>query len=164
MMSEDLFERYNGNVQHQMQAIFSSLFVMQNRIQTAGDKLQTEISMKQWFLLAMVEVCPAPKTLTRIGTLMGCSRQNVKKLALALEVKGFVQLEQGTGHSLQISLTDKAAAYNERIGLRNAQALQLLFADFTSEEIGLLFGFYRKLYAGIERLEVYAREVLNDEI
>ena len=64
-------------------------------MQTAGEKLQTEISMKQWLLLAMTECCPEPRTLTNIGNLMGCSRQNVKKLALALEKKGFYADEQG---------------------------------------------------------------------
>lgn len=162
-MWDELFERYDKDTQLQMQAIFTSLFVLQNRMQTAGDKLQTKISMKQWLLLAMAEVCPTPKTLTRIGTLMGCSRQNVKKLAVALEAKGFVKLEQGLGHSLQVVLTDKAAAYNEQTGKRNAQALKLIFADFSSEEIDLLFGLYRKLYAGMERVEDYAQEVQHDE-
>ncbi len=120
--------------------------------------------MKQWLLLAMVEACPEPKTLTRVATLMGCSRQNVKKLALALEAKGFVKLEQGSRHSLQVVLTDKAAAYNEQISPRHAQALRLIFADFSSEEVDQLFGLYRKLYAGIERVENYAREIQHDEI
>lgn len=163
-MWDELFERYDKNTQAQMQAVFTSLFVLQNRMQTAGDKLQRKISMKQWLLLAMVEACPEPKTLTRVATLMGCSRQNVKKLALALEAKGFVKLEQGSRHSLQVALTDKAAAYNERISPRHAQALRLIFADFSSEEVDHLFGLYRKLYAGIERVENYAREIQHDEI
>ena len=163
-MWDELFERYDKNTQAQMQAVFTSLFVLQNRMQTAGDKLQRKISMKQWLLLAMVEACPEPKTLTRVATLMGCSRQNVKKLALALEAKGFVKLEQGSGHSLQVVLTDKAAAYNELISPRHAQALRLIFADFSSEEVDQLFGLYRKLYAGIERVENYAREIQHDEI
>lgn len=164
MMWDELFERYDKNTQAQMQAVFTSLFVLQNRMQTAGDKLQRKISMKQWLLLAMVEACPEPKTLTRVATLMGCSRQNVKKLALALEAKGFVKLEQGSRHSLQVVLTDKAAAYNEQISPRHAQALRLIFADFSSEEVDQLFGLYRKLYAGIERVENYAREIQHDEI
>lgn len=84
----EIYQQYGCDTQHEMQAIFSSIFVLQNRMQTVGEKLQTKMSMKQWLLLAMVECCPHPKTLTNVGLLMGCSRQNVKKLALALEKKG----------------------------------------------------------------------------
>ena len=100
----DFFQQYNCDTQHRLQAIFASIFVLQNRMQTAGEKLQTQISMKQWLLLAMTECCPQPRTLTNIGLLMGCSRQNVKKLALALEIKGFVRLLNGANNSIGIEL------------------------------------------------------------
>ena len=83
MKMEALFEKYGYDTQHKEQAVFASIFILQNRLQTAGEKLQTEISMKQWLLLAMAECCPEPRTLTNIGELMGCSRQNIKKLAAA---------------------------------------------------------------------------------
>ena len=122
-------------------------------MQTAGEKLQTEISMKQWLLLAMTECCPEPRTLTNIGNLMGCSRQNVKKLAVALEKKGFVRLLLGGNNSIRIELTDKVAKYAEEIGERHSQALSLLFADFSEQEIEQLFYLYTKLYAGMERVK-----------
>ena len=79
MKMEALFEKYGCDTLHKEQAVFASIFILQNRLQTAGEKLQTEISMKQWLLLATVECCPGPRTLTNIGELMGCSRQNIKK-------------------------------------------------------------------------------------
>lgn len=156
-MWNTLFDTYGSDAERQQQAIFTSLFVLQNRMQTAGDRLQTEISMKQWLLLAMVEACPEPRTLTRIGMLMGCSRQNVKKLALALARKDFVALESGANNAVTISLTAKAAEYMALTHDTNAQALALLFADFTEAEIATLFQFYRKLYAGMERVEAFAK-------
>lgn len=155
----ELFERFNCDTQHRTQAIFSSIFVLQNRMQTAGEKLQTEISMKQWLLLAMTECCPEPRTLTNVGNLMGCSRQNVKKLALALEKKGFVRLLLSGNNSVLIQLTEKVRRYTEEIGERHMKALSLLFADFSEEEIEQLFSLYRKLYAGLERMENYAEEL-----
>lgn len=157
-MWNDLFDAYACDTKHQEQAIFTSLFVLQNRMQTAGDKLQTEISMKQWLLLAMVECCPPPHTLTRIGALMGCSRQNVKKLAQALERKGFVRLESGTSNAVEVVLTDAAQSYTVNVEARHAQALALLFADFSEEEIAMLFQLYRKLYTGMTRVEQYVQE------
>ncbi len=159
MKMNDFFEAFGCDTQHRVQAIFSSIFVLQNRMQTAGEKLQTEISMKQWLLLAMTECCPEPRTLTNIGNLMGCSRQNIKKLASALEKKGFVRLLTGANNSVCIELTDKVNAYSEEMGQRHIQALSLLFADFNDDEIKQLFRFYSKLYAGVERVEQYAEEL-----
>ena len=154
----ELFEQFNFDTLHRMQAIFSSIFVLQNRIQTAGEKLQTEISMKQWLLLAMTECCQEPRTLTNIGNLMGCSRQNVKKLALALEKKGFVHL-QLSNNSVLVELTEEVQRYTEEIGERQMKALSLLFSDFSEEEIEQLFFLYSKLYTGLERVENYAEEI-----
>lgn len=154
-----LFEQFNCDTQHRVQAIFSSIFVLQNRMQTAGEKLQTKISMKQWLLLAMTECCPEPRTLTNIGNLMGCSRQNVKKLALALEKKGFVRLLLSSNNSVHIELTEEVKRYTEEIGERHMKALSLLFSDFSEEEIEQLFSLYTKLYAGLERVENYAEEL-----
>jgi len=153
------FEQFNCDTTHRMQAIFSSIFVLQNRMQTAGEKLQTKISMKQWLLLAMTACCPEPRTLTNIGNLMGCSRQNVKKLALALEKKGFVHLQLSNNNSVLVELTEEVQRYTEEIGERQMKALSLLFSDFSEEEIEQLFFLYSKLYTGLEQVENYAEEI-----
>lgn len=160
MKMNELFKEYDCDTEHRIQAIFSSIFVLQNRMQTAGEKLQTQISMKQWLLLTMTACCTEPRTLTNVGKLMGCSRQNVKKLALALEKKGFVRLLSGGNNSVNIELTDKANQYAGEMRERNLHSLELLFADFSEEEIKQLFHFYAKLYAGMERVEQYAEEVV----
>ncbi len=159
MKIDEIFEQYNCDTEHRMQAIFSSIFVLQNRMQTAGEKLQTQISMKQWLLLVMTACCPEPRTLTNVGNFIGCSRQNIKKLALALEKKGFVRLLSGGNNSVCIELTDKVDQYAEEMGERHLQSLKLLFSDFNEVEIEQLFRLYVKLFAGMERIEKYAEEL-----
>ena len=56
MKMDELFEEYDCNTEHRVQAIFSCIFILQNCMQTAGEKLQTEISLKQWLLLE--RICP----------------------------------------------------------------------------------------------------------
>ena len=90
---------------------------------------------------------------------MGCSRQNVKKLALALERKGFVHLQLSNNNSVVVELTERVQRYAEEIGERQMKALSLLFSDFSEEEIGQLFFLYSKLYTGLERVENYAEEI-----
>ena len=158
MKMDRLFQEYDCDTEHRMQAIFSNIFILQNRMQTAGEKLQTEISMKQWLLLAMMDCCPEPRTLTQIGNLMGCSRQNIKKLALGLEKKGFVRTLSGRNNSVRIEPTDKVVQYAEEMGERHLQSLKLLFSYFDQDEIKHLFQLYAKLYAGMERVEKFAEE------
>lgn len=159
MKMNDIYEEYNCDTEHRIQAIFASIFVLQNRMQTAGEKIQTDISMKQWLLLAMTGCCPEPKTLTSVGSLMGCSRQNIKKLAAALENKGYVRLVSGGNNSVCIELTEKVNQYSRTIGERHFQTLKLLFSEFDENEIEQLFRLYAKLYVGMERVEKYAEEL-----
>ncbi|MDR0948396.1 MAG: MarR family transcriptional regulator [Lachnospiraceae bacterium] len=158
-MFRDLFEKFDFDTTTRMKAIFSSIFVLQNRMQTAGDKILAQISMKQWLLIAMTESCPEPRNLTNIGNLMGCSRQNVKKLALSLEKKEFVRILSGSNHSICIELTEKVTEYAKEIGLQQMQVLKLLFADFNEKEIQQLFKLYAKFFAGVDRVEKYAEEI-----
>ena len=90
---------------------------------------------------------------------MGCSRQNVKKLALALEKKGFVHLQLSNNNSVLVELTEEVQRYTEEIGERQMKALSLLFSDFSEEEIEQLFFLYSKLYTGLEQVENYAEEI-----
>ncbi len=79
MQLKQLIEEYADSEIMRRQGIFASIFIIQNRLQTACDKLDEEITMKQWLLLAMAGTTENPMSLTDLGRLMGCSRQNVKK-------------------------------------------------------------------------------------
>lgn len=158
MKMNEMYESFGTSSESMAKAIFTSIFVMQNRMQTACEKIQTQISMKQWLLIAMTINCPEPRTLTNVGKLMGCSRQNIKKLAMALENKGFVKLTAGGNNSLQIELTQQAEEYFAQMGEKHLKTMQLLFCEFTEQEIQQLFSLYGKLYAGIGKVEKYTEE------
>lgn len=156
MTTQEIFESFGNDKNRMIQGIFSSIFIIQNRMQTAGEKIQTEISMKQWLLIAMTLNCPEPRTLTNVGNLMGCSRQNVKKLAAALEKTGFVELRTGKNNSVSIEPTEKASKYFADIAPRHEETLKLLFQDFSEDELAQLYKLFGKLYAGVERVEKYS--------
>ena len=150
---KELYDQFNKNPVSQMQAIFASIFVLQNRIQTAYEKDQDELTMKQWLMIAMIMVCPQPHTLTNVGSYMGCSRQNTKQLAMALSKKGYVRLVLGAQNSVNVELTEKVSEYEKKMGSRTAKALSLLFSDFNEIEISQFYRLYKKLHTGVERLE-----------
>lgn len=140
------------------QAIFASVFVIQNRLQTACEKVQQQITMRQWLLLAMAEICEEPKTLTNIGRLMGCSRQNVKKLAAALEKKNFVRLLSGANNSTLVEITPTAEEYLLAMAERQNDVLKALFSPFEGAEIDALFMLQNKLLDGVQAVENYAKQ------
>ncbi|MCL2702127.1 MAG: MarR family transcriptional regulator [Defluviitaleaceae bacterium] len=150
---KELYENYAKNTITQMQAIFTSIFILQNRFGTAYEKEQDDLTIKQWLLLTMVQICPKPHTLTNVSVYMGCSRQNTKQLAMALSKKGYVRLILGEGNSVNIELTEKLGEYEKRMGGKHEEILRLLFSDFTEKEISLFYQLYKKLYTGVERIE-----------
>ena len=99
MHLDDLTRKFSGTREDQGKAIFSTLFIAGNRLQTLFDSHIQELSLKQFMLLSIVRQSQEPLTFTQSGNLLGCSRQNIKKLADVLEKKGFITLRhQGHVH------------------------------------------------------------------
>ncbi len=74
--------------------IYGMLFSLSNRIQTIGDKDFEDITMKQHFLMVGLTVFEKPPTLREMGELIGCSYQNVKRMAELLQQKGYLNIVQ----------------------------------------------------------------------
>ena len=158
------FLNYGNDIIQKQQALFASFFVVQNRLQTLCEKVQTEISMRQWHLLAMTQVCEKPRTLTNIGELMGCSRQNVKNLATALERKGFINFVYGANNSVQIEITEKANKYLMSMCAQQNEILANLFTFLSEKETNKFFFFFFKLLDGLEKVEEYANNYKGEHI
>ncbi len=156
------FLNYGSDNISKQQALFASFFVVQNKLQNSCEKVQTQISMRQWHLLAMTQICQHPKTLTNIGALMGCSRQNVKNLATALQAKGFVKFIYGANNSVQIEITEKANLYLMSMSVRQGEILKQLFSFFSEKEVSNFFNFQNKLLDGLNCVENYANEIKGE--
>lgn len=107
-------------------------------------------------MLAMMKACEGNKTLTDVGRLMGCSRQNVKNLAVALNKKGFVEFVYGANNSVMLEITEKANEYLSSMTERHCEVLSRLFSSFSEKEIDMLFELNDKLLNGLEQVEKYA--------
>lgn len=149
----DIYEDFDTDKTGRQQAIFASVFVLQNKLQTIGEKLMDKISIKQWLLLAMVDACKKPKTLTNVGELMGCSRQNVKQLAVALEGKGFLKLEKGANNAIMLELTNDGRDYLAEVAPVQIKAVKTLFSEFDKKEVKQLYALMGKLLEGTDELE-----------
>lgn len=154
-MLKDLVTRFSGTTENQRKAIFSSLFIVGNKLQTIFDNHIPQISLKQFMLLSIVRQAKEPLTFTQLGNILGCSRQNIKKLAEILEKKGFVIMQKSSHdtRAMCICPTDKVNDFFENDFLKYQEELQYLFEVYTDEEIETLFILLSKMYAGIENLE-----------
>lgn len=155
MQLDDLTSRFKGTREDQGKAIFSTLFIAGNKLQTLFDSHIPELSLKQFMLLSMVRQSEEPLTFTQLGSLLGCSRQNIKKLADVLEKKGFITLRQSPRdtRAMCICPTGKADEYFQKDFSRYREELRHLFEVYDDGEVETLFRLLSKLYAGIENLE-----------
>ncbi len=155
MEIQDLCERFSHTAKDQKKAIFNTLFIAGNRLQTLFDNHIPEVSLKQFLLLTMIRQSKEQLTFTKLGNLLGCSRQNIKKLAIVLQKKGFVTIRQSPGdtRALCICPTEKVEQYFSNEFFQYQQELDYLFEVYTEEEIATMFGLFMKLYEGIENLE-----------
>lgn len=158
MNLNDLTAKFSGSTENQRKAIFSTLFIAGNKLQTLFDNHIPEVSLKQFMLLSIVRQSKEPLTFTQSGNLLGCSRQNIKKLADVLEKKGFITIGQSPNdtRAMCICPTKKAEDYFANDFLEYQEELKYLFAVYTESEIETLFHLLSKLYAGIENLEKMA--------
>lgn len=155
MEINDLIQRFSNTTENQCKAIFSTLFIAGNKLQTLFDNNIPEITLKQFMLLTMVRQSKEQLTLTQLGKLLGCSRQNIKKIAYVLENKGFVKIEQSHKdiRASYIQPTEKLNDYFETVFHTYQEKLGYLFEVYTPHEIEQLFYLMMKLYDGIDYLE-----------
>lgn len=153
-MINKLLEEHSLKPPLMKKAIFSSLFILENRIQTAFDNQVTQVSLKQLMLLVLI-LKNSNLNYTEYANLLGCSRQNIKKLASSLKEKGYVVIEKGENDKRQsrLKVTEKFYKFKENFNLIANQKLDTLFSIYTEEELKTLFHLISKLYIGCERLE-----------
>ena len=120
----------------------------------------THLDVYKRQLLSIARQSAEPLTLTKLGELLGCSRQNVKKLALALQEKGFAKLRRSDedARALTLLVTGEAEKYFTGEFARYAGELGALFSVYTEEEIAELFGLMMRLYEGLDRLDAVGED------
>lgn len=155
MNIDELILKFSDSTEMQERAIFNSLFIITNKLQTIFDNHIPELSLKQFLLLSTIRQSEEPLTFTQLGELLGCSRQNIKKIADVLEKKGFVTAQKNVMDSRAMYLcpTEKADAYFQRDFSKYQDELKYLFHPYTKDEVKTLFTLLSLLHKGIEDLE-----------
>ena len=137
--------------------LFGLLFAFMNRLQAAGDAFYDEITCKQFFLLACMNLYPAEApTANELAETMGCSRQNVKEILNGLCKKELVTLVQDENdrRKQRIYLTEKRKKLAEKYQQKEMEFMKLLYDGISDDEI-------RCVYKIISRME---KNLLKQEL
>lgn len=118
-------------------AIYGTLFSLSNRIQTIGDGEFQNITLKQQFLLIALEMFDAPPTLKEMGALIGCSYQNVKRMAEHLKDAGYLEIKQNQKDKRKFLLipTDKIEQEAEQNRAKTKAFMESLYKDIPKENL-----------------------------
>lgn len=135
-------------------ALFGLFFAFSNRLSAAGDRFYEEISCKQFFLMACMNLfSDSSPTANELAEVMGCSRQNVKELLNALEKKGLIRYceDNEDRRKRLVVKTEKALCFAEKYHERETAFMAGLFDGISKEDIRSTFETLSKLEQNLLR-------------
>ncbi len=134
--------------------IFGTIFTLSNKLQTLGDQMDPNLTVKQWLFLAGIIKCEGQSpTLSELAEKIGSSRQNIKKMSVILEKRGFITLnkDEHDARILRITLTNYSKQYLKGREQVENDFVEQVFEGFESHELTSLAGAFRKLEKNINR-------------
>jgi len=135
--------------------VFSRIFMLANRLQALGDRLDATITVKQWLMIAIIMRSGGSPSLGEIAGHMGNSRQNTKKMAVILQKQGFLQVEQDPQdrRMVRVTVTERCRDYFRNREERELRFIDQLFASLEPELLGAVQEGIGKLMTNLADME-----------
>lgn len=143
--------------------IIGSVSLISNKIMKFGDSIFPDITYRQWFLLMMISKMESQeKSINSIAEFVGTTRQNVKKMLVPLEKKGYVIIAKSSSdaRALRVELAEKTYQYFSENDEPTIRETNKMFSTFSDEEIDSLACALGKLLCSFES---YGKDRKNDE-
>lgn len=130
------------------------VFLLSNKLNQIGDSILPDITFKQFMLLILIsKMEDKEKSIHEIAKAFGTTRQNVKKMIVSLETKGYciVEKSERDARALKVELTEKA--YREMSDNHKATIYETdrLFASLSDDEINGIISSLIKFMDCLER-------------
>lgn len=139
--------------------VFGSILLLANKLQIVGDGLMEGLTLKQWFLLMMLNLLQLdmgdePATVSHVAEFTETSRQNVKKMLEVLQRKGFVTLSPSvTDHrALDVQLTPQSFEFFNRNEQLGEDFLKRLYRTVSDDDLQTVDRVFRQLFAELETM------------
>ena len=142
---------------------FGYLFLLSRRFEYITDQILAKDDLTTKQLLALIAIEGGGETLpsiSQVARILSTSHQNVKKIALQLEKKGFVKIvkdEEDKRRSL-LQTTQKNREYWDSRASEHLRAIQNLFTSLNQDELLTFHRILKKLLEGVEILHEEARD------
>ena len=133
--------------------VIGCVSLLSNKLNQIGDSILPDITFRQWFLLMMISKMELQeKSINSIAEFTGTTRQNVKKMLIPLENKGYVNIGESNSdaRALKVELTEKTYQYFSDNDEATARASNKLFSSFSDAEIYNLVCTLKKLLCCFE--------------
>ena len=163
-MDDITYESMSTSILWMKRLLFAGVFIQENKLHTIYDRYN-DITSKQWLLMAVCSAYPSPPDLTTLGVAMGCSRQNVKKLAEQLVKNNYMELikSKTDSRSVCVVITEQGNAYLQKCGAYAEQVFNTMFCEFTDDEIKQYYQMSVKVMKGIDHLEELFKSINSEE-
>lgn len=127
--------------------IYGMLFSLSNRIQTIGDKDFKDITMKQLFLMIALDMMGEPPTLKEMGEVIGCSYQNVKRMADHLQKEQYLSIDKDGSDKRKLLLkpAPKFKKLAQEHKERSVEFMEALFQDIPKEDLDVTLKTLKKM-------------------
>ena len=95
--------------------MYGALSVLDNRIAALQSEDFTDLTMKQHFLLVSIGMFEESPTLGQVSELIGCSYQNVRRMAEQLQAKGYLVIckDEVDKRKLRLVATQKLQQFSK---------------------------------------------------
>ena len=137
-------------------ALFGLFFAFHNRLQAKGDAFYEEITCKQFFLMACMNLFTeeAP-TANELAKIMGCSRQNIKEILNSLEKKELIRLEpdENDRRKNRVYMTKKAKQMSVKYKEKEVQFMKLLFEGLSDKDVDDAYRIISKIEDNLIKME-----------
>lgn len=129
-----MIEKYKNQV-----VLFGEICKINNQYYAMGEKFYNEVSIKQEYLLSVIEYkfSEQPPTLNELAAYTGSSHQNVKQIVLKLVNKGYLRIEQDEKdrRKRRVRFTEKYYQNKPEFTHRREKFIENIFSGITEEDI-----------------------------
>lgn len=137
-------------------ALFGLFFAFHNRLQAVGDSFYEEITCKQFFLMACMNLYQdeAP-TANELAKTMGCSRQNVKEILNSLEKKQLIRLESDSKdkRKRRVYLTEQACLMSDKYREKETNFMKYLYEGISEKDVVAVYKTISKIEDNLKKME-----------
>ena len=136
--------------------IFGLLFMISNKLQVIGDSFYDEITVKQWFVLVVIDTLKEEyPSLSDVANMVGSSHQNVKQIVNKLISKGYLKIVQDENDKRRslIKMTDKCEKLQNDYKEKESEFMRDLFRGTKEDDLKKVVEVFLRLSENIEEMK-----------